>query len=288
MAGHYFLKTAELGAARPLATNVLLVLVLLGVAVAFKRRQARGVLALFWLPLPFYAYSVAYGSVPIFIPPWPPFAWYNTRYGLELLPAFALSLAFLAEFSLDWLRSSSPRWVPLAIGLMLGFILLDDVLLMRGTPLVFAEAVENSRTRIPFEAAVARALDALPAQGRILMYTSDHIGAVQQAGIPLVRTINDSDDLIWRLSLAHPSQAAPFVVAIDGDMLAHAVAAHPEGLTLLDVICSTGQPCARIYAATAAIEGTHESGAAVSPGTGSPTPSSTRPGDTHPGSVPPK
>ena len=45
---------------------------------------------LLWLPLPFYAYSVAYGSVPIFIPVWRPYSWYNTRYGMELLPAFAL------------------------------------------------------------------------------------------------------------------------------------------------------------------------------------------------------
>ena len=43
---------------------------------------------------PFYAYSVAYGSVPIFLPVWFPHSYYNTRYGMELLPAFALFPAF--------------------------------------------------------------------------------------------------------------------------------------------------------------------------------------------------
>jgi len=47
--------------------------------------------------------------------------------------------------------------------------------------------------------------------------------------------------------LQNPAKAAAVVVALDGDAVAKAVAAHPEGLTLVDVLCSTGQPCARIY-----------------------------------------
>ncbi len=249
IAGHYFIKAAELGAAPSRLGNVLLVLVLAGAAVALRRRQARAVLALLWLPLPFYAYSVAYGSVPIFIPPWPPYAWYNTRYGLELLPAFALGLAFAADAALAWINRRAPRWTAAAIGALLVLVAFNSIAVLRARPLVFAEVVANSRTRLPFEGALARALATLPGAGRILMYTSDHIGAVQQAGIPLVRTINDTDYLAWSAALAHPAQAVPFVVAIDGDALARAVTAHPEGLTLLDVICSTGQPCARIYTA---------------------------------------
>ncbi len=88
----YFLKAAELGAA-PLPLGKLLCWLsaagTLAALWAFRRRQIWPVLLL-WLPLPFYAYSVAYGSVPIFIPIWRPFSWYNTRYGMELLPAFAL------------------------------------------------------------------------------------------------------------------------------------------------------------------------------------------------------
>ena len=86
----YFLKAAELGAA-PVSLGKLLCWLSAGGTLAalwaFRRRQVWPVLLL-WLPLPFYAYSVAYGSVPIFIPVWRPFSWYNTRYGMELLPAF--------------------------------------------------------------------------------------------------------------------------------------------------------------------------------------------------------
>ena len=248
IAAHYFVKTAELGATPAHAGNVLLLLAFAGVAVALVRRQARGVLALLWLPWPFYAYSVAYGSVPIFIPPWPPYSFYNTRYGMELLPALALSLAFALHAALQWVRRRGPLWAPLAANVTaVVLVLLNTWALVRATPLVFAEAVVNSRTRIPFESALGRALASLP-PGEILMYTSDHIGAVEQAGLSLRRTINDTDDQAWSAALAHPATAAPFVVAIEGDAVAHAIAAHPGGLSLLDVVCSTGQPCARIYA----------------------------------------
>jgi len=37
------------------------------------------------------------------------------------------------------------------------------------------------------------------------------------------------------------------VVAIAGDPVDKAVKEHPENLTELTVLCTTGQPCARIY-----------------------------------------
>ncbi len=47
------------------------------------------------VPLPFYSLSVAYSGVPIFIPYWWPFTHYNVRYGLQLLPAFAVAIALM-------------------------------------------------------------------------------------------------------------------------------------------------------------------------------------------------
>jgi hypothetical protein len=125
----------------------------------------------------------------------------------------------------------------------------DSVALMRGRPLVLQEAVANSTTRIPFEESLAQALASLPKEGMILMYTSEHPGALQRAGIPLKRTINEGDYYQWPGALQHPAQSAAIVVTTAGDAVERAVAAHPEGLTLVDVICSTGQPCARIYLA---------------------------------------
>ncbi|HVW78454.1 MAG TPA: hypothetical protein VHB45_12630 [Alloacidobacterium sp.] len=251
VAALYFLKAAELGAAPLRFANLLFWLSMAGTAIAAwrYRRVAMAAALLLWIPLPFYAYSIAYGSVPIFIPLWWPHSWYNTRYGMEMLPAFALFLAFLVAWANDRITERWPRGAGWVVALALLFIGVDSAVLTRSRPLVLQEAIANARTRIPFEHALAKALLELPEQGRILMYTSEHIGALQQAGIPLKRTINEGDYYQWPGALQHPAKAAAIVVTTDGDAVAAAVAAHPEGLTLVNVICSTGQPCARIYLA---------------------------------------
>jgi hypothetical protein len=247
VASLYFLKAAELGAAPVRFGNLLLWLSVAGIAVALWKWRGRNITPalLLWVPLPFYAYSIAYGSVPIFIPLWWPHSWYNTRYGMEMLPAFALFLAFLVS----WAKDRWPRARVWIVSASLFLIVVNNVTLMRAQPVVLAEAIANSRTRIPFEQSLANALASLPQEGMILMYTSDHIGALQRAGIPLKRTINETDYYQWPSALEHPAQAASIVVATEGDAVARAVAAHPEGLTLVDVVCSTSQPCTRIYVA---------------------------------------
>jgi hypothetical protein len=241
----YFLKAAELGAA-PLPLGKLLCWFSAGGTLAafwaFRRRQIWPVLLL-WLPLPFYAYSVAYGSVPIFIPVWRPFSWYNTRYGMELLPAFALFAGCL----LPVLTLHAPKLRRYAVLASLLLAVANSVLLLRARPLVFQEAVVNSRTRVAFETALAKALSGSPAQGLILMRVASAVGALQQAGIPLRRTVNEGDYLIWQHALEDPARAVSLVVALDGDSVSQAVQSHPEGLQLVNVVCSTGQPCARIY-----------------------------------------
>ena len=249
VAALYFLKASELGAAPVRWANRLLLLVLAGtVAALWKwRKQAIAPFLLLWLPLPFYAYSIAWGSVPIFIPLWWPHSWYNTRYGMEMLPIFALSLGFLIAWLMALTEKRWPRYAPLILLAAIVLIILDASALLRATPLVLREAIENSRTRIPFEQAYARALEQLPPQGTILVWTSDHIGAFQRAGIPLRRTINETDYYQWKPALEHPAQSAAFVITSDHDAVAQAVEAHPQGLTLLRIVCSTGQPCVRFY-----------------------------------------
>jgi hypothetical protein len=247
VAALYFLKAAELGAVVPRATQLLFLLALAGLAVLWARRRSAALAAatLLWLPLPFYIYSVAYGSVPIFIPVWFPHSWYNTRYGMEMLPAFALFAAAALEGVAMW-RARWQGWmVPVAALLVLA----NSILLLRAGPLVFQEAVANSQSRIPFERALSNWLRVLPPGKTLLMYTSEHIGAVQQAGIPLHDIVNEGNYYEWNAALKDPAAKAAYVVALDGDAVANAVTEHPQGLTLLQVICSTGQPCARIYIA---------------------------------------
>jgi hypothetical protein len=249
VAALYFLKAAELGAIWTRLANLLLWLSVAGTGIAGVHFNSKRILPalLLWVPLPFYAYSVAYGSVPIFIPSWWPHSFYNTRYGMEMLPAFALALAILAA----WIAQQvSKKWAELqawVIGAVALAIVANSYVLARATPFVLQEVIANSRTRIPFEAAYAQGLETLPASSTILAYISDHPGSYQRAGVKLRNVINDSDYYRWKPALEDPAKAADYIITTDDDPVAKAVAAHPEGLTLIDIVCSTGQPCVRFY-----------------------------------------
>ncbi len=252
----FYTRTAQIDAAFWETGFLLMAAAAAGLILAIRRRIALSTLLL-WIPLPFYVYSISYGSVPIFIPQLWPHSFYNARYGMELLPALTLfaSLA-IAAAEQRW-TSSHPQSAPLAKRLLqpitLLLIALNTIGMIHGvgkrydTPLVLKEAIVNATTRIPFEEALARQLKLFPESATILMYNSEHIGALQDAGIPLRRTINEGDYDSFHAALADPAHHAAYIIAIAGDPVAAAVAAHPDGLTELSILCTTGQPCARIY-----------------------------------------
>ena len=249
----YFLKAAELNAAWSWGGRLLVLISIIGSVTALARFRSAWVAILFWLPYPFYAYSVAYGSVPIFLPMWDPHSFYNTRYGLELVPAFALFTGF-AVAALLRAFPKYHRWIAVAVALvMIG----NSTAMLHARPLVLQEAMANGHARIAFEHAMAMKMAELPPNQRILMFTSAHVGALQQAGIPLKQTVNEGDYYQWNAALENPAAATPWIIAIDGDPVAKAIQKHPENLDMLSVICSTDQGCGRIYHSRIVTGSTH-------------------------------
>jgi len=90
-------------------------------------------------------------------------------------------------------------------------------------------------------------LDDFPPNEPVMMSTSNHIGAVQVAGRTLKSMISEGDDQSWQIALKNPAANAAYVIALAGDPVDAAVKAHPEGLVELEVVCSMGQPCAKVY-----------------------------------------
>jgi hypothetical protein len=170
---------------------------------------------------------------------------------MEMLPALALYGAFAAERVDLWLRAQTAGWArvcarfwqPVAMLLCVA----NCIAMMYRIPPVLKEGMVNATTRIPFEHAVAATLETFPMQAPVLMSTSAHVGAVQTAGRPLKTMISEDDEVAWERALADPAHHAAYVIAMVGDPVAKAVAAHPEGLKELEVVCTTGQPCAKVY-----------------------------------------
>jgi hypothetical protein len=251
----YFLKSAELNLAAGSWQKLWILLGLSGVIAALTRRQTRGELwplLLLGIPLPFYSLSVAYGGVPIFMPVWWPFSYYNVRYGLELLPAFAVFAAIAAYFAAQLVQRRVFRIASAAACLI---FVVTSYASIWSTPVCFGEAATNSRGRIYLEHELADFVRVLPPDSTVLMYLGDHVGALQQAGIPLRRVINEGNhrtwkrpvdlDGLWERALANPAKYADFVVAFEGDAVSTGV--QKQELVPLAVIRASGEPKAMIY-----------------------------------------
>ncbi|MFZ0296896.1 MAG: hypothetical protein WAM13_00975 [Candidatus Sulfotelmatobacter sp.] len=260
-AGSYFLKAAELDVAEGNWGRLWLALALLGsLAAAFSGRGR--IALLLWVPLPFYALSIAYGSVPIFVPTWWPFSEYNLRYGLQLLPAFAVfvplgiacliqSAAKLPPFAVSW-----NRWTNTATFLtILVLVVASYAMIWRADPICYREATTNMRGRVALDRQLAGWIKSLPKDSTLLMYLGEHAGALEQAGIPMQRVINEGNHRVWKRpvdpeglwerALADPAQYADFLVGFNGDPVW--TAAENHRLTALVEIHTTGQPPAAIF-----------------------------------------
>ena len=196
----FFIKAAELDAAALAWGNVMLTVSLLGTASAWlmARKRAFTWALLLWFPVAFYAYAVSYGSVPIFLPIWWPHSWYNLRYGMELLPAFALGLGFAAQFAIDILvpREFKPRGSTYVAALLFAFVALNVAQMLRERPQVYVEGTKIIEARRPYDEQIPPALRALLVErpgGVVLMDTSVFPEIVAFTGIPLRQTINESD-----------------------------------------------------------------------------------------------
>jgi hypothetical protein len=114
-------------------------------------------------------------------------------------------------------------------------------------PICYREAWANSRSRTALEAQVADALSMIPANSRVLMYTSDYVGALQRAGIPLQHVISEGTFMAWDSARSAPFAGADYIVAVAGDPVAEAVRINPRGLTKLAIVHTMGKPDVTLY-----------------------------------------
>jgi hypothetical protein len=255
LAARYFLKSVQLNLADAHTAPLLLIIAFIGALYLALTRRRLAAILLLWSPLPFYALSIAYGSVPLYVPDWTPFGLYNVRYGVQLLPAISV----FVPIAVAYLTANLPRptFRVLTASAVTLLVLVNYILLWRATPICYQEAFTNSRTRIALETQLATQLRQLPRSSSFLMYLGSHVGALQQAGIPLARSVNEGNhrvwmqpsdsDGLWERSLAHPADHVDYVIAIDGDPVADAM--RGQSLPALVHIHVGGQPAATVYKA---------------------------------------
>jgi hypothetical protein len=247
----YFLKTVQSDMGPGAWGKIWLLLAAAGAVLILARARKAWPLLMLWIPLPFYALSVAYEGANIHVPQWWPFTYYNLRYGVQLIPAIAVFSAAAVYLAGQWLRS---KWKVTPVVVML--IVLGGSYGSSWTDSIcLTEARVNSRSRIALETALANVLSRLPRNSTLLMYTGSHVGALQRAGIPLRRVVTEGNHGDWKHPLARhglweealddPARYADYAIGFDDDEVT--MAARKKGLRTLTILETTGQAPATVY-----------------------------------------
>ncbi len=241
----YFLKAAQLNVGSAFWGRVLLATAILGSAVAVWHFRRYGILLLLWVPLAFYTLSLAYGSVPIYIPVWYPFSYYNVRYGLELLPVFAVFPA-VAAYSLA-AKISGRVGRSIVWSFAIALVAASYISVYAESPVTLREAKVNSRDRNALEQGLAGVLAQIPPSATLLMYEAEHAGAIRLAGIPLRHVISEAEHPDWELALLDPAHHADYIVACKGDAVWVAARQHRAELQELVSVSAPGQATCTVY-----------------------------------------
>lgn len=257
VAAEVYLRAAYANFSEGLLDELAFYLALAGVVWALFRRRASAAWLL-WLPLPFYALSIAYGSVPVYLPGTGNL--YNIRYGTALIPALAVAVGwFAANLYEAWLTGRLDRRMRTATAAAAVIIVAASLhQATRQGSVCYREAADAWPAWRVMDERVAAAIHALPPHSRILMAVALQGRAVQQSG----RTFRDfiyedsiaPDTLpitrargLWNRSLDDPACCADFAIGFAGDPVDAAAQSHH--LPVLQVIQSPGWPTATVYAA---------------------------------------
>lgn len=239
----YFLKSSRLTLAEGRTERLLLAIAFASLLCVFYFARRFLPWLLLWLPAIFYPACIAWGSVPVYVPQWWPFSYYNVRYGLQMLPAVAVFTALLVDLG----GRIFPRSRCITACVLLIITGFSYTALWRRTPIMLREAEVNGAARLQFDQKLASELYNLPDAATIMMDCSVHPGAVEMAGIPFQRVLRESNPPEWEIALSQPAKSADYVVAIDQDAVAYSVRLFPKGLQPVTVISVPGQPKATIY-----------------------------------------
>jgi hypothetical protein len=221
------------------------VLVLLGTGLLLLVSRSMWPLLLLWAPLPFYALAIAYGGVPIFMPVWWPYSYYNVRYALHMLPVAAVFAAILLFFLTALVRSRI--YVAIVAGVFVVFVAASYGSIWRSGPVCFHEAHDNSMIRIALERQIGAKLQSLPQSSEMLAQIGYFSGVYERAGIPLKRTINETDYRLWESALADPARYVDYLVAADKDRVAEAARNHPLEFAPVARFEAPGEPGVTVY-----------------------------------------
>lgn len=237
----YLRTAAQVCAGMPLAW-----MALAGGVIALVRRAIWPVLLLA-LPGVFYVWSIHSSGTPIFLPSLPPHAYYNSRYGLSVLPLLAFAAAALVTIApLRW-----RRWAAVAV-----IVAACSTWLAHPSPeawITWKEAQVNSDARREWTRRGAEFLRTNYHRGDgIITSFGDLMGIFRSAGIPIRETLTGDNGLAWNAAVARPDLFLheEWAAVTGGDTVQTAVNRARRrnfNYDLVETIVVKGAPVVEIY-----------------------------------------
>jgi hypothetical protein len=174
-------------------------------------------IALLALPPIFYVWSIYSSGTPLYVPHLWPNAFYNTRYGLAVLPLATLAAGALVTMFPSRMRAAAA--VVLAAGVA-------APLALSGEPVCWKEAQINSIARRAWTHEGAAFLNAnyRPGSG-IIYFFGDLAGVLRESGIPLREGLHQGNHPYWEAAITRPEffLRDEWALAISGDAVATAI-----------------------------------------------------------------
>ncbi|MGH9352069.1 MAG: hypothetical protein ACRD2G_07925, partial [Terriglobia bacterium] len=219
-----------------------LMLALLGLVVWLvdrRMRRRRFAALLLWVPFLFYAQSMAYGSIPIYVPTLPPHTYYNLRYGIELGPALAIFAAFLVP-------AGRTRFKRILVAVVLCSILALQAIAMtwpgaRNLAIV-RESILNTPCKSPAELELIQFFRSHYDGTRLLMGAGEWPCFNPKVGIPYREVLTPLNRRYWRQIRFGASRWVGWVVRKRTDEVDDLMRAYPEAFSDFDLVESKTLP----------------------------------------------
>ena len=214
----------------------------IGAACAIWKRCATVLVFLVLTPL-FYVWSMhSSGGTPIHVPNLPPFSYYNTRYGIAVLPLCAVAAgAITIALPVRW-----RRWtILLPVLCLLGW-----VITRRDGWICWKESEQNSIARRAWTQQGAEFLERNYRAGEgVLASFGDVTGIFCAARIPLRETLHEGNGPAWlaTVSMPHLVHTETWAIAIKGSETFNSLNVPGSVYQVVRVIRVAGAPDLLIY-----------------------------------------
>ncbi len=200
---------------------------------SLRESRRMGAAVLFLVPLPFYIEAMAHAGVPLYVPTLFPHAYYNIRYGVEMICAAALFPSFVISPRLG--RGTRLALLAVFLAVMGGQFIHLTSAGAREMPIV-KEGILNTPCRSPSQQAIIAYLRAHYDGGRVLVAAGKWPCVMPDVKIDFRNTISKYNRPYWAKMRTEPQKWVAWILRGQGDEVDSLMRSYPQAFTDFGIV----------------------------------------------------